>query len=285
MSGCGADILAKEIETEILADLDFDLPVIDLSGPDYQLPVPGTLDDAITRLTNADLTEMVVDGSGTFDVIMKALRAHLQREFESNRINGEQYAKVFIELTQGAMSQAVQFLLARDTSYWQSVIAQQQALIAQTQAITARVELETAKMKMAAVKGEALANRATYALTTMKLSTESIQYCIGKYNFDNILPAQLELLEEQKEAQRAQTMNTRSDGVTTVVGLIGKQKDLYTQQITSYQRDSEVKAAKMFVDAWITMKTIDEGLLPPDGFENTSLDEVLLALKVNNGLD
>ena len=97
--------------------------------------------------------------------------------------------------------------------------------------------------------------------------------------------AQKALIIEQTEVQRAQTLNTRLDGVTTVAGAIGKQKDLYTQQITSYLRDSELKAAKIFSDAWITQKTLDEGLLPPTSFTNVSLETVLLAIKANNNLD
>ena len=65
---------------------------------------------------------------------------------------------------------------------------------------------------------------------------------------------------------------------------MGKQVDLYSQQITSYQRDGEVKTAKLFTDAWITMKTMDEGLLPPTNFQNTSLDAILGDLKTLNGL-
>ena len=94
---------------------------------------------------------------------------------------------------------------------------------------------------------------------------------------------QIILVSEQGEAQRAQTMDTRSDG-TTVTGLMGKQKELYSQQITSYKRDAEVKAGKLWIDAWITMKTIDEGLLPPDQFTNTEINEVLATLKTNNVL-
>ncbi|MNT93606.1 hypothetical protein D3C72_2351200 [compost metagenome] len=86
------------------------------------------------------------------------------------------------------------------------------------------------------------------------------------------------------EAQRGQTLDLRSDGAT-VTGVMGQQKVLYAQQVTSYQRDAEVKAAKLFTDAWITQKTMDEGLLPPDGFTNASVDTILTALKANNNLD
>ena len=99
-----------------------------------------------------------------------------------------------------------------------------------------------------------------------------------------MLPQQLKLIIEQTEAQRAQTLDTRTDG-TVVKGSVGKQKELYSQQITSYQRDAEVKASKLFTDAWITQKTIDEGLNPPNGFTNASIDTILTKLKSNNGLN
>ena len=103
------------------------------------------------------------------------------------------------------------------------------------------------------------------------------------YTLTYLMPKQVTLVSEQGEVQRAQTLNFRSDGAT-VVGLTGKQKDLYGQQITSYQRDSEIKATKIFSDAWITMKTIDEGLAPPTSFANANLDVILGNIKANNNI-
>jgi hypothetical protein len=71
---------------------------------------------------------------------------------------------------------------------------------------------------------------------------------------------------------------------TAVTGVLGKQKALYSQQITSYQRDSELKAARIWSDAWITQKTIDEGLVPPDTFTNTNVNAVLQTVRTNNNL-
>jgi hypothetical protein len=173
------------------------------------------------------------------------------------------------------MAAGVQFLLGRDQAYWTSQLAQ-------LQAITARAQLETTKVQLAQAQLEALNAKAAYALSKMRLSSESMTYCIAKYNLSFMLPMQLTLMREQVETQRSQTLDTRTDGAA-VVGSVGKQKDLYSQQITSYQRDAEVKAAKMFTDAWITQKTIDEGLLPPTGFTNASLDDVLDVIKANNG--
>jgi hypothetical protein len=111
------------------------------------------------------------------------------------------------------------------------------------------------------------------------------------YQTTYMLPKQVEQLTEQTklvieqiESQRAQTMDTRQDGVTLIKGTVGKQKDLHTRQILSYKQDAQVKAARPFIDAWITMKTIDEGTLPPVGFNNTNLDSILAIVRQGNEL-
>lgn len=113
---------------------------------------------------------------------------------------------------------------------------------------------------------------------------------IKDYNLSNTLPRQLELIgeqivltSEQAEAERSKTLDTRSDGAT-VEGSVGKQKDLYDQQIDSFIKDAQHKVAKMFSDAWVTQKTLDEGLIAPSQFTNNEINEVLLAVRQNNNL-
>jgi len=103
------------------------------------------------------------------------------------------------------------------------------------------------------------------------------------YQLNNILPKQRDLICEQIEAQRGQTLGTRSDG-TVISGSVGKQVELYEQQINSYQRDSEFKVAKMYLDAWITQKTLDEGLIAPPELTNVNIDDVLSTFRANNNL-
>lgn len=296
---CGAELEANKLLAALTAGEDFTLPDIDMGSGEYDIPggINNPLYQNIERITDADLTTREVGGSGVFDALMQSTSNHLLAEFKNNRITGADYVKAYIANTQACMQTATQFLLGRDAAYWQAVAAQLNAIQSRAQLAILRADYVMAKFR-------ALATKSEYALTKLKLSTESATYCTAQYNLSSVLPQQVKMLtaqtaqaeeatkltsqqiimtREQTEAQRAQTSDTRTDG-TPVTGLVGKQKDLYSQQITSYKRDAEVKAAKLFTDAWVTQKTIDEGLVPPNGFTNASIDTVLTAVKANNAL-
>ena len=319
---CGAEAEGNSLFQTLTAGVSFDIPQIDVTGPSFQIPggMDSELYKQVTRIANSELTTTTLDGTGTFDVLMRGFKAHLKEEYNQSRITGAEYTKAYTALVESAMAQSVQFLLGKDASFWQ-------AMSAQIQAITAKLQLETARVRHTTAQLEALNQEATFALTKMRLANENMQYCIGKFNHEQMLPAQKtgqdianrtavynldmimplqkvglehsnstalfnleamlpqqhELLVEQTEVQRAQTLDTRSDGIT-VVGAVGKQKDLYSQQIKSYQRDSELKAAKLFADAWTVQKTVDEGFVAPANFQNPSLDSVLGHIKTNNNL-
>lgn len=276
---CSAEVEANRLLEELTKGDDFTLPDVDMTGPEWDIPGgdDSPIFGAIDKISNESLTTREVGGSGTFDALMESAHNHLKAEFKANRITGGEYTKAYIAMMESCMSSAVQFLLGRDQAYWA-------AAMAQIQAVTARVQLATSKAQFVLAKIQALSAKSEYALTKMKIATESETYCAALFNVSQMLPQQLKLLTEQTEAQRAQTLDTRSDGAT-VTGSVGKQKELYSQQITSYQRDAEVKASKLFTDAWITQKTIDEGLNPPNGFTNASIDTILTKLKSNNGLN
>lgn len=298
---CGAETEANTLLAALLQGEDVTLPPIDYDADYFRIPedILTAIKAGVTRLTPEEITTGELSGSGVFDRLMRGMKSHLQNEYDKNRITGAEYTKAYIATVEGAMSNAIQFLINRDQAFWQ-------AQTAQLAALTARMQFETTKMQLATAKFEALTAKSNYGLTKMKISTESLAYCTGQYqleelmplqktqlekqnlladkqidtaifNLDEMLPAQRDMVLEQVESQRAQTADTRTDGAA-VLGLLGKQKDLYNQQIISYQRDAEVKAAKLFTDAWITMKTIDEGLEPPTNFTNAQLNVILSTL-------
>lgn len=104
------------------------------------------------------------------------------------------------------------------------------------------------------------------------------------YNLTEIMPAQKLNLQEQAEAQRAQTLDTRSNGVTAVAGSIGRQNALYAQQVVSYQKDAELKAGKVFSDIWTVRKTVDEGTGLPAAFDTANIQSVMSKIMASNGL-
>lgn len=449
---------ANALFDQLSEGVDITIPEIDLSGPEYDYPFDSTSEiyKAVVRPSICDITDGDVEGSGAFDKIMRSVGAHLKSEYEANRITGAEYTKAYIALVESSMSNATQFVLSRDMTFWQA----QQAQLA---AITARIQLQTAKVQMAQLLFSALREKAAYVLAKMQALGAAVDYKTSEYTLENILPQQKDLLtkqnagetlrnegldlenqvknynlvnilpkqlatmtaeiegrgiqnagglienqsktytlanilpvqknmieaqvdgqlaqteglgienstrsytltnmlpkqlealigqieaqetqtlgymtendiksynlttmlplqrnllsgqidtqamqtegldldnqtknfnlitmlpkqyvliSEQVEAARAQTLDTRTDGVT-VVGSLGKQKELYSQQITSYQRRSEMDAAKFWVDAWTVQKSIDEGLTPPSNFTNTNVDSVLSKIRVNNNL-
>lgn len=76
----------------------------------------------ITNVTDGSPT-----GAGTFDVLMRSVTSHLDLQYEERRIRDEDYSTVYLGALQSAMSQAIQFELAK------SQVLATEASIANTQ--------------------------------------------------------------------------------------------------------------------------------------------------------
>ena len=279
MATNGGDVLASELMLALLTGEDVSIPTIDFSGSEYSIPGDINSDayDVLVRLSDSDLTTGAINGTGAFDKLMVGVAAQLQREYDAGRITGVEYAKAYIALTGSALSSSLQYLLSRDAAYWQAVQAQ-------AASVTARVQLATAKAQNAAAQLEAMNIRSNYALTKLRLAKEDTEFASAKYNLEEILPTQKLNLQEQAEAQRGQTMDTRSNGITPIAGSIGKQNALYAQQIVSYQKDSQLKAGKIFSDIWTVQKTVDESPNVPDAFGYETINDVMQTIITSNGL-
>lgn len=287
------DVTVASYQSPVVAPIDltqaqFQLtPVapIDVTGVLFQLPetASAAMYAPVVEVSITDLTTGSINGTGAFDLIMATVSAQLQAEFQADRITGAEYTKAYIENTQAAMQAALQLILGKQQAFWAAQTGQIQSINARltleesrysyqnlttAQVATARVALETARFNYQ--------NALPAQLATARLALES-----ARFTYQNIQPAQLQLLNEQGDQARAQTSDTRLDGVA-IAGVMGAQERLYNQQITSYQRDAECKAAKIFTDAWITQKTIDSGLTAPMGFTNDSVNQILTVIMGNN---
>ena len=59
----------------------------------------------------SSLTTVSVDGTGSFDVLMRATKLHLNEEYNAQRITGQEYATVYLGALAAVLQTATQFLL------------------------------------------------------------------------------------------------------------------------------------------------------------------------------
>lgn len=397
------------LASELLAGTNFVFPTIDINDPTFDLPEVSL--DTFEPISNDDLTTAVVNGSGVFDIVMKSIAAHIAVEYKSNRISGAEYTKVFIQAIETALNGSINFVLQRNQ-------AAVQAETLKVQLATARIEAAAKRVELAKIILDSENAKMTYALNKVRLAEADTQYCAAKFNLENMLPAQKELLDnqvigaelanstaeynlqtilpkqstlltsqigntnantanalkqrevlaeeleikhaqtfdtrtdglpvagvigkeklsldkqlemneeqkallreqveatrgqttttrrdgtpiagivgseiqvkakqvelvsEQVETQRANTKSTRTDG-SPVEGSVGKQIELQDQQIISFQKDGQLKAARLFTDAWMTNKTVDDGLATPPSFSVVEVEPILQTIKTSNGL-
>ena len=85
------------------------------------------------------------EGTGIFDVIIKAANENIKIQHKTSRITGAEYAEVYIATMQSAISEAMKFLLAKE-------ITEKEISLKEEQIKTAYVE-RVIKDKEAAVLG------------------------------------------------------------------------------------------------------------------------------------
>ncbi|HEY7823556.1 MAG TPA: hypothetical protein VIG24_12000 [Acidimicrobiia bacterium] len=172
------------------------------------------------------LSEATVDGTGVFDVLMRATSAHLEQEFQKSRIRGPEYSQVYLGSLQAVMSASLQFLLQKENAELQNALLEQQILT---------------EVQQTAV---ALAQKC-------KLDAEFDVLMLTK---DKII-AETALLNQKRLTEQAQTVGAGVDADS----VIGKQKDLFQRQSDGFIRDAEQKAAKALIDTWNVRRTTDSG--------------------------
>ena len=250
----------------------------------------------ITPITIDDLTLATLDGTGVFDVLMRANKAHLEAEYSKNRIKGSEYATVYLGSLEAVLNSALQFLLQKDKIALEAQLIEQQILLAQVEVIKANAQVLQTQAQTELVKQQtanALAELAILQANALKIPAEIAHLqaqtaMVGQQKANLVLeadniPKQGAVLDGQKckldaEFDLLKTTNlktaeeqallawktTTEKAQTTALGVdansvIGKQKALYGAQTEGFTRDAEQKAAKLMVDSWNVRRTTDEG--------------------------
>lgn len=186
---------------------------------------------SITELTTAPADG--TGGTGVYDVLMVAVKAHLEQELKKDRIKGPEYSTVYLGSLDAVLRSSLDFLLQKRKNDLEAQLLEKQIL------------LVTEQIKNAVLEGAVLV----------------AQECKLRAEFDGIEAGTLKTAQEttllaQKtitERAQVQALGVEADSV------IGKQKQLYQAQADGFQRDAEQKAAKIMVDSWNVRRTTDEG--------------------------
>ena len=240
-----------------------------------------------TPITLADLTTATTDGTGVFDVLMQANKAHLEQEFRQGRIKGNEYATVYLGSLQTVLQGAIEFTLQKQKQSLEVALVAKQVELAQEQILKTRTEVELVQAQIAKLKREdalvaqQLLNMQAEALNIPKQGAVLVaQECKLRGEFDLIkeqvikTSAETSLLNQRKVTEQAQTTGMGVD----LNSVIGRQKALYEAQTEGFQRDAEQKAADLMIKSWATRRTTDEGTVA-DGVN--MLNDVAIGRAVN----
>lgn len=192
---------------------------------EYTMPDTPVQDtEATLPLHINELTEGTVDGSGVFDVLMQAVKAHLRVEFDAGRIRATDYANVYTMSVGQVLAESTQYAvvkakldaeLALVAAQTNQVIqetktsAQQELLIAAQTSHTTKQELQTVQETMNLLSQD----------LQIKAQTKGIesQTALTDFQLTDVLPVELANLTKQGLQLTAQTelTNKQVEGITT----------------------------------------------------------------------
>ena len=176
----------------------------------------------VSVLDPLQVTDGTLTGNGIFDTWMRALGAHLKREYAEQRITGDEYAKAYIALMNNLLNAAVGFL----TQDAQLAMAKEK-LAYELQLLDAQVNLANKEL---AIKDKDLA----------------------------LKEKQVALAEAQLKAAEAQYKDT-VDG-QPIGGVLGKQMKVYDAQAKGFKDNALQAATKIMVDTWNIRRQTEESL-------------------------
>lgn len=261
-----------------------------------------------------DLTKGLVAGTGNFDVLMRAVDAHLESQFKDQRLTGADYANVYLGSITAVLAQASQYTLGAEQLNHQILLLEQQteaakqnvelvkAQIANINADTALKQKQLLKLEedIALVIEQTKLVTAQTLLATKDIEVKEVQIAQGTAQTALIeqqttnAVTQGSLLKEQVTktqtetavmAQKLVTETAQTEGDSnTVGGVLGKQMKLMDKQAEGFDRNAEQKLAKMMIDTWTVRQTTDGAETAHNGLVDTEINKVLNKAKEGIGV-
>lgn len=179
------------------------------------------------RVDISNLTHATIDGNGVFDVLMRTVNAHLQKEWTANRLKGTEYSTVYLGALESTMNTSLQFLLAKDKLNAELAILEQQLVNLKVEEINATKQGLLLDKQLddlvaaTALKTQQKANLVDELLTNAqqrsnlvteqaRISAQTTQIAAETLN----VPKQGLLIDAQKDTQLQQKLNLADELLT-----------------------------------------------------------------------
>ena len=211
-------------------------------------------------LVITDLTLKTLDGTGVLDQMLATMRVHLAEQFDKERIQGTEYAEVYLGAFQSTLAAAIQFLLARrklgvdlklqeaqislTTAQEDQIRAEMQKIPYEIQALQKQLELADKQIAQADKQLELTEAQIQVQLKQLDLMAEQLEQA----------KAQTAYYEQRTITEKAQT----SAGVAATGSVIGTQVALMNKQADGYDRNAEQQAAQIITNTWNVRRQTDE---------------------------
>lgn len=160
----------------------------------------------------SDVTTTLVDGTGVFDVLMRSIDSHLDKQYISGRIKGSDYATVYLGALQTVLQQSIAFVLAEQKAEKELDLLDEQIL--------------------ASTNDRAI--KSAQSAKDLALKDEQI---LASTNDRGI-----------KTAQSAEQIAASQANTATKQGIAEKQEAVYEKQAQGFDRDYKYKITKALLD-------------------------------------
>jgi hypothetical protein len=224
------------------------------------------------------VTTTVPTGNGVFDVLMRSVDSHLDKQYVSGRIKGNDYATVYLGALQAVLQQAMQFVLMEQEA--EKKLAVMDAQIASMtiedsiKQVQSNKDLEVKSQQITSMGYEDQVKQAQKALIDQQKLTEVEQTKLVDANTDkvsyevlNLLPKQVALLEQQEltETQQTRLVDANADAKEyEVINLLPEQLvqlqeqiDLLQSQDIAIQSETLIKEEQSAIDTAVKTKQIE----------------------------
>lgn len=239
---------------------------------------------AITAIEDIDvslITAGTVNGDGVFDVMMKAVVAHLEVEYKNKRINSDVYPNVYLGALQSTLQQAVLFATQIPEVERKAALLEQQLKTEaqQTDLVKANKDkqlYENANLLPATktkLEKDTLETLAKTALIDQQKLTEVQQTANATYNNTTLNPDEHDIKVAQKALLGSQKISE------------DKKADLIVRQTAGFTDDAKQKLLKQSLDSWaVAYSVAKDANSIPDSIKVDAIDTLMKSAMTGIGI-